>query len=212
MRRYDVVVFDLDGTLTDPLVGIGASLNYALAHIGHPPLDAQAVAPFIGPPLDVAFTSITGSSDPLVIRALVDKYRERYGDVGFSENAVYDGVPEMLQQLHDAGVRMGVCTSKRRDFAEKILALFGLLDLFAFVDGGDVGITKVDQMQRLCETGVVTDASIMVGDRAVDMIAAHHNGLAGAGVLWGYGSREELEAEQPQHLFEHPRDLRAILG
>ena len=207
---HDLILFDLDGTLSDPLVGIGRSINYALTHYGYPARELEQLSVHIGPPLDESFKILTGVTTPSHIDALVAKYRERYADVGYSENVLYPGIPEALSALSDAGIPMGVCTSKRVDFAEQILNMFGLRAHFRFVSGGEIGIYKWQQMQDLLADGQVSTSSVMVGDRAVDMVAAHRNGLQAAGVLWGHGSREELEREQPRYLLASVAELRTL--
>jgi phosphoglycolate phosphatase len=208
---HDFVLFDLDGTLSDPLVGIARSLNHALAHLGCDTLETSEVPAYVGPPLDEAFRTITGFTDTERVDALVTKYRERYADVGYSENVLYPGIADALAALHGAGVPMGVCTSKRRDFAQRILDMFGLRSCFRFVDGGDVGVKKWQQVERLCELGLVGQSSVMVGDRSFDIVAAHRNGLSAAGVLWGHGSRAELEREGPRYLLQSPRELASLV-
>jgi phosphoglycolate phosphatase len=207
---HDVVVFDLDGTLSDPAVGIVASLNYSLSHHNYPEQTAAELHRHIGPPLDHAFAHLTGSADKRLLRSLVDKYRERYATIGYAENQLYAEIPSMLQRLADTGLKLGVCTSKRVDFAEKILDLFHLRHHFRFVSGGDVGVTKDQQLARLRRDGLISTRSLMVGDRAVDLVAAHQNGLDSAGILWGYGTAEELAAENPRHIFRSPFDLLAL--
>jgi phosphoglycolate phosphatase len=125
---------------------------------------------------------------------------------------LYPGTREVLLALRDAGVTMGLCTSKRVDFAERILAMFGLRDCFAFVDGGEIGTPKWKQVEALVAQGRVGPASVMIGDRAVDLVAAHRNGLSGAGVLWGHGTREELEAHRPRYLLEVPEEWAGLAG
>jgi phosphoglycolate phosphatase len=204
---HDVILFDLDGTLSDPLVGIGRSINYALSHFGYAELPLSELAVHVGPPLDQAFGVITGLSASSALEGFVAKYRERYGEIGYSENVLYSGIPQVLHGLAGAGIALGVCTSKRVDFAEKILELFGLRSYFGFVSGGEIGVHKWQQIRALLETGVINQSTVMVGDRAVDITAAHRNGLDAAGVLWGHGSREELEAERPRYLFSTPEEL-----
>jgi len=204
---HDVVLFDLDGTLSDPLVGIGRSINYALSHFGYQELPLSQMAAHVGPPLDQAFSSITGVSSSTALEGFVAKYRERYGEIGYSENILYPGIPELLHSLVDARMPLGVCTSKRVDFAEKILEMFGLRAYFNFVSGGETGTHKWQQIRALLDQRMVTRSAVMVGDRAVDITAAHRNGLHAAGVLWGHGSRQELEAEQPRYLFSAPEEL-----
>jgi len=205
--HHDLVLFDLDGTLSDPLEGIGRSINYALSHFGYQPLALADLATYVGPPLDETFNAITGGRMASEVTALVTKFRERYADVGYSENKLYPGIIEALEALRAANTPMAVCTSKRRDFAEKILTMFGLIQHFRFIDGGEIGTHKWQQIAVLLSQGKVSKSSIMVGDRSVDMIAAHRNGLKAAGVLWGYGSLAELSNEMPARLFSSPSEL-----
>jgi phosphoglycolate phosphatase len=209
-RPHDLVMFDLDGTISDPLVGIGRSINYALSYFGHAPLELTALAVHIGPPLDKAFRSITGTTSPDQVGALVAKYRERYAEIGYSENVLYPGVPEALATLANAGMPLAVCTSKRVDFAERILEMFGLRHHFRFVSGGDIGVQKWQQVAELTSQGLVSRSTVMVGDRAVDLIAAHRNGMDSGGVLWGHGSRAELANEHPRYMFASPTELTAL--
>ena len=164
----------------------------------------------MGPPLDDAFKSITRQTSPAHIAALVAKYRERYADVGYSENVLYPGIAETIAELNSAGVPLAVCTSKRQDFAERILEMFGLRSSFRFVDGGEVGIPKRQQIERLLAQRAVSSATVMIGDRGVDLEAAHRHGMGAAGVLWGYGSREELLREKPRYLFSSPAKLSGL--
>lgn len=212
MRRAASHVFDLDGTLSDPSVGIARSLNHALASSGYAPLRDRDVTRFIGPPLDEVFRTIVGPVDDARIVDLVAKYRERYADVGYAENVMYPGIAESLSELTDGGAVLGVCTSKRADFAERILRRFGIRERFAFVSGGDIGVTKSDQLAGLVRDRCADESSIMVGDRAVDIAAAKVNGLASAGVLWGFGSADELKAAQPEFLIASPAELTKVLS
>jgi phosphoglycolate phosphatase len=209
--RPRVVVFDLDGTLSDPLLGFSRSINHALNLQGLPGRAPADLARFIGPPLYESAVELTGSADPAAHARLIADYRQRYGEIGYSENALYDGIPEMLQALRATGATLGVCTSKRADFAKRILALFGLRDLFAFVSGGDIGVHKWQQLQALRASGAVDGDSVMVGDRAVDVTSAHRSGLHACGVLWGFGSLDELQSERPRHIAEKPQDLLSLL-
>ncbi len=212
MLKHDLLLFDLDGTLSDPLEGISRSVNYALLHFGYKSREMSELAAYIGPQIDQTFKELTGSSEDAHLRELVAKYRERYGDIGFSENKMYPGVAVVLAQLHDANMPMAICTSKREDFAERILELFSLQDYFLFVSGGEIGMHKWQQIEGLLARGKVSGSSLMIGDRAVDLIAAHKNGLQSAAVLWGYGSEEELFGEQPNHLFKKPSEWLQLLN
>ncbi|MBI3372410.1 MAG: HAD hydrolase-like protein [Betaproteobacteria bacterium] len=207
MPSIAFLIFDLDGTISDPALGLGRSINYALQHFGHPPICEDQVSKFIGPPLDDTFTSITGSASREHIAALVCKYRERYAEVGYSENSLYSGVPEALHSLASSGLPLGLCTSKRGDFAERILRLFGLRQHFRFVSGGDIGIQKKHQLASLLAGRVISASSTMIGDRGIDIHAAQANALRSVGVLWGHGSLAELRAASPGALLEFPHEL-----
>ena len=200
-------VFDLDGTISDPAVGIGRSLNYALQHYGYSPISESEVPRFIGPPLDQTFESIVSNSSSEHIAALVSKYRERYSDIGYSENVIYPGIPEALLALDAAGIPLGLCTSKRADFAERILSLFGLRQHFRFVSGGDIGVRKASQLASLLSEDVISKSSTMIGDRAIDVLAAKENELNSVAVLWGHGSLTELQGVSPGALLEFPHQL-----
>ena len=201
------IVFDLDGTLSDPLEGIGRSINYALARFGYPELPLEALAGCIGPPLDETFPILTGNTDSAHVLELIASYRERYADIGYAENNVYEGVPAMLDSLRDRGAVLGVCTSKLPIFAERILSHFGLRDRFTFVSGGDVGVHEWQQLAALRAQNRVGDDAVMVGDRAIDIDAAHRNGLHACGVSWGFGSLDELRSAGPRYLCDEPSQI-----
>jgi phosphoglycolate phosphatase len=206
------VTFDLDGTLSDPAVGIGRSLNYALEAFGHQTLSAREVSQYVGPPLDWAFRQIVPGASHDSVLALVAKYRERYREVGYRENTLYPGIAEALARLSSDGVAMGVCTSKRTDFAEQILEMFCLRHHFCFVEGADIGVAKGTQLRALLEQDAIRRASTMIGDRAADIEAARANGLRAVGVLWGHGPKAELVAAGPDGLLESPAELASLLG
>jgi len=192
MQNISSLIFDLDGTISDPSLGISRSINHALVTHGFREISPEEVASEIGPPLDGTFRKFCPESDPAVIARLIATYRERYAEIGYSENQIYPGIAESLQALSAKGIRMGVCTSKRKDFAEKILNLFGVLSYFTFVNGGDIGVQKRDQLSGLLRTGEIDHLAVMIGDRDVDISSAKVNGLRSIGVLWGFGDLAEL--------------------
>lgn len=205
---YHSLIFDLDGTLTDPLTGIVRCMNFALSSHGHQVKSEQEIKPYIGPPLEVALSDLSGSSDEAHIKELVASYRERYGELGYKENIVYDGIYELLDALQGQGFQMGVCTSKFEKYAIKVLEEFKLDKYFTFVSGsGAYGTTKSDQLRDLVNRNVVLNNSLMIGDRYIDLRAAHEVDLFSAAVLWGYGSLEELSAEKPKFIVESPSHL-----
>jgi phosphoglycolate phosphatase len=210
--RYPTLVFDLDGTLTDPSLGIVRCINHALQAHDLPAVSRERVLALIGPPLDEAFHNLVPAASPALIGSLVASYRERYASVGFRENAVYPGIPEAISRLSGDGWRLGVCTSKRRDFAQKVLALFALSQHFSFVDGGDIGISKRDQLARLLGLGAIDSVAVMVGDREADVRAARANGLDSIAVAWGFAAPGELAGAAPTHTASTVSELLELVG
>lgn len=208
---YQTLIFDLDGTLSDPFLGTFRCMNYALASCGLPGRTEQDIRNRIGPPLEETMALFAERDDESLIRELVDKYRERYGEFGYQENALYPGTVAMLETLKSNDCRLAVCTSKLRSNAMKILDQFELTPYFEFVSGPDYGQKKHEQLAGLLTDGSIAAASLMIGDRAVDLTAAHGNKLDAAGVLWGYGSLDELQKEQPAFIFESPEQLTQTL-
>ncbi|MSR11850.1 MAG: HAD family hydrolase [Gammaproteobacteria bacterium] len=204
---YETLIFDLDGTLTNPAIGIVRCMNYALTTLGFPPRFERDITPYIGPPLEIALRGLSGSDDADCIKQLIVAYRERYGEFGYAENTVYEGIYPMLDALLASGVRMGVCTSKYEKYAIKVLQEFNLFDYFEFVSGSDYHVAKSEQLAELLNAGTITSNSLMIGDRAIDLAAAQQNGLTGAGVLWGFGDREELAGGNPVFIAESPLEL-----
>ncbi|MBV1878759.1 MAG: HAD hydrolase-like protein [Pseudomonadales bacterium] len=206
--KYDYLIFDLDGTISDPKQGFTRSINHALKFHGFRERDEDELATFIGPPLDASFASLAATTDSTLINALVEKYRERYAEIGYAENILYPGVVSALAQLSSIPeVQLGICTSKPAHFAEKILELFSIRQHFTFVSGGDVGIEKCQQLATLLEQGIINHKSLMIGDRYIDLTAAHKNHLQAVGVLWGYGSHTELIAHKPARMLSNPSEL-----
>ncbi len=117
----------------------------------------------------------------------------------------------MIRQLAGSGVRMGVCTSKRADYAAKIVARFGLAPFFEFIDGGDIDVHKVTQIRKLVANGIDAGSAVMIGDRAVDILAAAGNGVDAIGVTWGFGSREELDGARPSQVVDSAPELLELL-
>lgn len=204
------LVFDLDGTISDPLTGITNSLNYALDMFGYPKMDENTVAQYIGPPLDIIMKKIICSDSSEIILNIIGHYRDYYNRIGYAENTLYPEIYDTLQYLTAKNIPMGICTSKRVDFAEKILNLFQLDIFFSFISGGDVGIQKTNQLRLLLENKIIDKSAIMIGDRDVDILAAHDNELKSIGVLWGYGSKEELCGVFPNRILNHPEEMKEI--
>jgi phosphoglycolate phosphatase len=190
----DAIYFDLDGTLTDPKPGITRSIQYALQRLEHPTIPTEDELTWcIGPPLRTSFVRLVG--DHAADRA-VALYRERFSDVGLYENRVYDGIGEVLTTLGASGHRLFVATSKAHVFADRIIDHFGLRDHFEHVFGAELDGTRADKSHllehALKQASVDPAKTLMIGDRSHDMVGAKNNGMKGIGVLYGYGSRDEL--------------------
>jgi len=201
------LIFDLDGTISDPFEGISKSINYALESQDINCVDPERIRPMIGPPLTDIFEYFVGGVSTGLMQTLVDRYRERYSSVGFTENIIYDGMPELIGELSAAGYMLGVCTSKRADYASDIVEMFGLTAHFEFISGGDVGIHKTEQLEAIIANGVDASTSAMIGDRHFDIIAAKNNGVTSVGVSWGFGDDAELDTAAPDHLVHSPGEL-----
>lgn len=195
---WDTLLFDLDGTLTDSFLGIARSAQYALSQLGIDEPELAAFRRFIGPPLYDSFTEYYHLS-PAEARRAVSLYRERYRDTGIFENRLYDGIPELLQALRQAGFSLCLATSKPEVFARRILAHFGIAEYFSFVAGSLLDGTRDDKaevIRYVLEQRSIAEpaAALMIGDRKHDAIGAQENGVPFCGVLYGFGSEEELAA------------------
>ena len=211
----DAVLFDLDGTLTDPREGITRSIAYALERMGLEPPPLAELTFAIGPPLRPTLARLIGDETPAAIERAISLYRERFADVGLFENAVYDGIAEALRTLGGRGATMYVATSKPRVYAERIVRHFGLDAHFAAIHGCELDGTREDKRDLLAHLlphhGVTAGEAAMIGDRGADMVAARHHGVRAIGVLWGYGTRDELEGAGAQSLCNRPAELAALL-
>ena len=203
----ETIIFDLDGTISNPFDGITRSVNYALESEGYDTRDPQEIGRLIGPPLKEIFETLLGDLSEVRLQALVAAYRERYAASGYRENQLYEDVPSVIAALHNDGYALGVCTSKRADYAGKIVDMFGLSPYFRFVDGGDVHVAKRQQLERIVQNGVQAESAVMIGDRAVDIEAAKANRISSVGVCWGFGDLPELSGAAPDHIVESPREL-----
>lgn len=211
MSKYDVVLFDLDGTLTDPGLGITNSVIHALKKYGIEVEDRTSLYKFIGPPLIDSFEKYYGFSHEEAVRA-VDYYREYYKDKGIYENRVYEGVEELLENLSEKGKKIILATSKPELFARQILVHFGLDKYFLFAAGSTMSETRTNKADvieyALSECGITDKtAVVMVGDREHDIIGANKNGVDSIGVLFGYGSRGELESAGATYIAETVADI-----
>ena len=210
------ILFDLDGTLTDPGMGITNSVMHALAHFGITVTDRSELYRFIGPPLIDSFMDYYGLTEDEAVEAVV-VYREYFADKGWVENTVYEGIEEMLSELVTAGKVLLVATSKPQIFADKILIHFGLDKYFTHICGVALqaprGYSKADVIREaLAKAGVVDlTTAVMVGDRHHDIDGAKAVGLDSIGVLYGYGDRAEHEAAGADAIVESVAELRKLI-
>ena len=214
-KNCKYILWDLDGTLTDPMIGITTCVQYALRHLGIEVKDLQELCPFIGPPLVESFSTFYGFS-PEQARQAVGRYREYFSRQGIFENELYPGIKELLEDLKKHGVRILLASSKPEVYARKILEHFQLLPFFDFVAAATMDDTrskKTDVVRYALETcGISPDRAVMIGDRHHDIDGAKDNALESIGVLWGYGSREELSAAGATRLAESVPQLASLLG
>lgn len=207
---FNYLLFDLDGTLTDPGLGITNSVMYALQKFGINVEDRTSLYKFIGPPLRDSFEAFYGFSREDSELA-VQYYREYFKDKGLYENEVYDGIEELLIQLKERDRTLIVATSKPEPFAIKILQHFNLYDYFDFVAGATMDETrnkKADVIQYALESfNIEKSSAVMIGDREHDIIGAKENNLDSIGVLYGYGSRDELKNAGAMFFAEKPLDI-----
>ena len=209
------LLFDLDGTLTDPGEGITNSVAYALKKRGIVVADRTELNCFIGPPLTKSFMQYYGLSEEDATQAVTD-YREYFVPNGMFENKVYDGISDLLAGLKASGKRLIVATSKPEKFAIQILEHFGLLPYFDRVYGATMDLSRSKKgdviAYALREEKISPDEALMIGDRHHDVDGAHENGLAAVGVLYGYGDREEHEAAGADFIVATVRELGKLLG
>ena len=209
-----VILFDLDGTLTDPFEGITKSVQYALHHFGIEEADLHALAPYIGPPLKESFMVRHGLTDEQATEALAT-YRVRFSDVGMFENRVYDGIPDLLESLRAAGHRLAVATSKPTVFSVKILEHFGLAPYFEEIVGSELDGRRVEKADVIAEAmarlGVTPADCCMVGDRRFDIEGAHQNGIPAIGVTYGYAEGDELETAGAEIIVHSVEELQETL-
>lgn len=214
-KKYTYLLMDLDGTVSDPVEGITRAVQQALAAVGIEVQDRRLLHPFIGPPLKASFQEFYHLNEEETMRAIV-KYREYFSSRGIFENELYEGMREFLAAQQKAGKQIILATSKPEIYARRILDYFEITPYFAFIGGSslDQQRTEKDEVIRyILDTFPITDLSeaIMIGDRRFDIEGAHRNGLPAIGVLYGYGSREELEQAGADALAADLRELSELI-
>lgn len=214
MKKQNIF-FDLDGTLTDSMPGITRAVQYALRHYGIEVEDLNVLKPFVGPPLPESFREYYNFSDQDANEAVL-VFREYYLEKGWKENAPYEGIADMLNEVRNAGKKLYVATSKPEDTAKRVLEFFNMTDCFEFIGGAcdDRNRAKKDEVIRyVMENCGLSDKDsiVMVGDRRHDIEGAHRAGIEAVGILYGYGSRDELVKAGAEWIAETPESLAELL-
>lgn len=215
MKNYKYILFDLDGTLTDPKVGITKAVAYALKDFDIDVENLDDLCKFIGPPLKDSFMEYYGFSKEDSDTA-IKKYREYFSVKGLYENIVYDGIKEVLETLKDNKKTLILATSKPKIFALKILEHFDLLKYFDFVSGAELDGTrdkKGDIIAYALAENHIADLSsvLMIGDRKHDIIGAKENSIDSMGVLYGYGNKEEFQKAGADYIVSTVKEISCVL-
>ena len=216
--KKEYLLFDLDGTLTDPKLGITSCVQYALHSFGIEEPDLDKLEPFIGPPLKESFQTFYGFDSDKADEA-VAKYRERFKDTGIFENEIYRGVPEMLKKLKFRGIHLGIASSKPTVYVERILEHFHIREYFDVVVGSELDGTRVEKAEVILEAlrqffpdgNLQKQKVFMIGDRKHDVAGAHAVGVESVGVTFGYGGMEELMEAHSDYIVRSVEELRRFL-
>ncbi|MBE6781102.1 MAG: HAD family hydrolase [Ruminococcaceae bacterium] len=215
MKNYEYILFDLDGTITDPGEGITNSVAYSLKTYGINVSDKRELYTFIGPPLYASFMKYYGFSEEQAIEA-VDRYREYYRDKGVFECVLYPEIKNLLERLYLSGKKIILATSKPEFFANQILEHFDIKKYFYYIAGATMDGSRIDKADiiKYALDGInLLDKSlaVMIGDRSFDIIGAKENGIASIGVTYGYGSREELENANANYICDTVSEIEQII-
>ncbi|UOQ48568.1 HAD family hydrolase [Gracilibacillus caseinilyticus] len=215
MNNYKVILFDLDGTLSDPKIGITKSVQYALNKMGTNETNLDNLEGFIGPPLQVSFAEYYVFNEPEIDKA-IGFYRERFKQKGMFENELYPQITAMLKSLKDQGFKLVIATSKPTIFAKEIVNYFNIADYFELIVGSNLDGTRTSKtkiIQHILETYNQFDPVefIMIGDREHDIIGARNTGIDSIGVTYGYGSFAEISQSNPTCIVETVGELKRVL-
>lgn len=211
---FEYILFDLDGTLTDPKEGITKCVQYALASVGIDEPDLDKLEPFIGPPLHESFMDFYGFDRENAMK-LVAKYRERYNVTGIYENIIYPGIADMLKNVKEAGCKISIASSKPTSMVETILDYFDIRKYFDSVVGSNLDGTRTKKEEvveeALRQLQCVKEKTAMVGDRKFDIEGARAFGLTGIGVTFGYAAENELQEAGADYIVDTVEELQNLL-
>ena len=209
------ILFDLDGTLTDPKEGITRCIQFALGQLGTTSLKADQLNWCIGPPLRNSFSRLLDTEDDILLERAIFHYRKRFSETGMFENVIYPGVMSSLKRIKAAGIRVFLATSKPKVFAQQILDYFNLTPFFDSVYGSELDGRLSDKGELVAHIlhaeNLDPKMTLIVGDRSHDIIGGKINSIMTAAVSYGYGSREELTSSKPDFIFDTISDLAAFI-
>ena len=205
-----IIAFDLDGTLSDPILGIATSLNHALEKLGYPTKAQSDLEKFVGPPLQEIFAELLNDNNPDLVSDGISFFRERYFDIGFKENVLYPGIIDMLTELTDDGHTLYVATSKKQTIAHSVTDHFDITRFFKAILGCGLSKKKHELLDEI-KTFETAKPMVMVGDRMHDMEAGKTSGYYCIGVSWGYGSQTELLNAGAHTICESPHQIKKLL-
>ncbi len=209
------ILFDLDGTLTDPKVGITRCIQFSLEHFDVQVPEADNLTWCIGPPLRDSFSHLLNTADDDKLDLALANYRKRFSKIGIFENIVFPEIPKSLERIKDSGFRIYLATSKPRVFAEQILDHFKLIQFFDMVYGAELNGSLVDKGELIAHIieseSLDPERSLMVGDRVYDIAGGKENGIMTAAVSYGYGSMDEIISSKPDLIFDRFSDLSDFL-
>lgn len=213
--KYNTVLFDLDGTLIDPKEGITTSVQFALKKMGVTIDNLDELESFIGPPLQLSFMEQYGFSDEEAIKA-IEFYRERYKPIGIYENTVYEGIVSLLKQLKETGCKLAIATSKPTVFAKNIAVHYDFAQYFDVIVGSELDGTRTLKAEVIEEAlrqlgNPATESCVMIGDRKYDIIGAMTTKLDSVGVIYGYGTEQELEQANATFIVQTVKQLQDVL-
>ena len=215
-RKYEYALFDLDGTLVDSQEGIENCLRYALEKMEIPLPAGGSLKRYIGPPLHESFAELIPNSTPERVTHAVALYRKRYQREGIYEATVFDGIPDLLTQLHEQGWELYVATSKPAEYARQIVSHFSLNRFFRRVHGSqpDGTLARKEKLLRhvLKKESIFHGEAVMIGDRLHDVLGAKINYVKTVGVTYGFGSREELETAGADWICDSPAEIMETLA
>ena len=210
MQEKFNIIFDLDGTLTDPKEGITNCIKYALEKLGEPVPDNLDWC--IGPPLFECYQQLLTDNSDIAIQKAITYYRERFTEVGMFENKVYPDIAEILQFLNTSGHQLFVATTKPEIYAKRIMSHFNIRNYFTEIYGSELDGTRSNKGELIAhlmqKESIYPDRTYMIGDRKHDLIGVNQNKIRALGVLYGYGSYAELIQYNPEQLFSSPGEIK----